>query len=89
MLEIIGQEKRLEILKLLSNEDMYVSEIMEKAKIDGKNAKFHLDKLKENEIVDDYRKGKRRYYTLKKEIKLEISPPPEGKFVLYTSKNQK
>ncbi len=89
MLEIIGQEKRLEILKLLSNEDMYVSEIKEKAKIDGKNAKFHLDKLKENEIVDHYRKGKRKYYTLKKEIKLEITPPPEGKFILYTSEHQK
>jgi len=86
MIEIIGQRKRLEILKLLSSEDMYVSEIMNKAEIDGKNAKHHLDKLKEHKIVDDYKEGKRRYYTLKKEIKLEITPPPEGKFILYTSK---
>ncbi len=83
MIEILGAEKRLEILKLLSEGDKYVSEIMEQAKIDGKNAKFHLDKLKDNEIIDSYKDGRRKYYTLKKEIKLEINPPPEGKFLLY------
>ncbi len=83
MIDIIGSEKRLEILKLLSEEDKYVSEIMDQAKIDGKNAKFHLEKLKDNEIIDSYKEGRRKYYTLKKEIRLEITPPPEGKFLLY------
>ncbi len=89
MIEIIGQKKRLEILKLLSRDDMYVSEIMEKASIDGKNAKFHLKKLEEENIVKPYKKGRRKYYSLNKEIKLEITPPPEGKFLLYTTKKAK
>ena len=91
MIEIIGSQKRLEILKLLSKKDRYVSEIMEKAKIDGKNANHHLKKLKENDLIDSYSEGRRKYYTLKKEINLEIKPPPQGKFLLYTAKqnNQK
>ncbi len=86
MINIIGSQKRLEILKLLSQKDRYVSEIMESAKIDGKNANHHLKKLKENDLIDSYREGRRKYYTLKKEIKLEIKPPPQGKFLLYTTR---
>ncbi|MFP4046077.1 MAG: ArsR/SmtB family transcription factor [Candidatus Aenigmatarchaeota archaeon] len=85
MIETIGSKKRLEILKLLSREDRYVSEIMDLAKMDGKNAKHHLEKLEETGLVESYKKGRRKYYKLKKEIRLEIFPPPEGKFLLYTT----
>ncbi|MFB6088839.1 MAG: ArsR/SmtB family transcription factor [Candidatus Aenigmatarchaeota archaeon] len=85
MLEILGSKKRLEILKILSRRDMYVSEIMEKLHMDGKRAKHHLKKLEEADLVETYRKGRRRYYSLNKEIHLEITPPPEGKFLVYTS----
>ncbi len=85
MLEILGSKKRLEILKLLSDEDRYVSQIMKLAKLDGKNAKFHLEKLEDSGIISSYKKGRRKYYTLRKEVRLEIVPPPEGKFLFYTA----
>jgi predicted transcriptional regulator len=85
MLEILGSKKRLEILRLLSDEDKYVSEIMDLAKLDGKNAKFHLDKLEDSGIISSYSEGRRKYYTLEKEVRLEVIPPPEGKFLFYTA----
>lgn len=85
MLDILGSKKRLEILKLLSEGDKYVSQIMDLAKIDGKQAKFHLEKLENSELIKSYKEGRRKYYHLKKEIQLEINPPPEGKFLLYTT----
>lgn len=85
LLDTIGSKKRLEILKLLSGGDKYVSQIMDLAKMDGKRAKFHLDKLEEAELVKSYEEGRRKYYRLEKEIRLEITSPPEGKFVLYTT----
>ncbi len=85
MLEVIGSKKRLEILKILSEEDKYVSQIMDLAKIDGKNAKFHLEKLEDSGLIRSYWEGRRKYYTLEKEIRLEIVPPPEGKFLLYAT----
>ncbi len=85
LLENIGSKKRLEILKHLSDGDKYVSQIMELAKIDGKNAKHHLEKLEKADIIKSYKEGRRKYYTLKTEIRLEIVPPPEGKFLLYTT----
>ena len=86
MLEILGSKKRLEILKILSREDKYVSQIMDLANMDGKNANFHLRKLEQEGLIKSYKEGRRKYYALKKEIHLEIVPPPEGKFLVYSSK---
>ena len=85
LMDIIGSKKRLEVLKLLSEGDKYVSEIMDMAKMDGKRAKFHLDRLEDESLIESYEKGRRKYYSLKEEIRLEITPPPEGKFLLYTT----
>ena len=85
MLEILGSKKRLEILKNLSRGDMYVSEIMKKLHMDGKRTKHHLERLKSEGLIESYKNGRRKYFTLKKEIHLEITPPPEGKFLVYTS----
>lgn len=84
MYEIISSKNRLEVLRLLSRQDRYVSEIMELASMDGKNAKHHLDVLETAGVVESYPLGRKKYYRLIAEIHLEIVPPPEGKFVLYT-----
>ena len=89
MLDVIGSQKRLEILKHLSQEDKYVSQIMKLTKMDGKRAKHHLEKLEQSNLIESYSRGRRKYYTLKKEIKLEIKPPPEGKFLLYQTNSRK
>ena len=85
MLDLIGSRKRLEILKQLSRQDRYVSELMDLTDMDGKRVKHHLDKLEEAGLVESYMDGRRKYYGLLKDIKLEISPPPEGKFLACTT----
>jgi predicted transcriptional regulator len=85
MFEVISSKNRLEILRLLSRTDRYVSEIMELASMDGKNAKHHLDALEKAGIIKSYKKGRKKFYKLIAEIYLEISPPPEGKFLLYAN----
>ena len=87
LLDVIGSKKRLEILKLLSRGDKYVSQIMDLAKMDGKRAKLHLDKLEETGLITSYKRGRRRYYKLQQEIRMEIKPPPKGKFLLYKTNN--
>jgi len=85
MYEVIASKNRLEILKTLSRRDRYVSEIMEICRMDGKNAKHHLDKLEETGLINSYSRGRRKYYRLSGEIHLEISPPPGGRFLFYIS----
>jgi len=41
-----------------------------------------LNVLEKSGIVESRIVGKKKYYKLKKEIKLEISPPPYRKFIL-------
>jgi DNA-binding transcriptional ArsR family regulator len=60
---------------------------MELAGMDGRNAKYHLDVLEDAGVVVSYFVGRRKYYRLVSEIRLEVSPPPEGKFILYTSRS--
>ena len=79
-LKLLGSKARLKILHELSNKDMYVSEIMENVGMDGKAAKHHLDKLEEAGIVSSYLDGRRKYYSLQKEIILHISPTPNKRY---------
>jgi predicted transcriptional regulator len=58
---------------------------MELASMDGKNAKHHLDALEKAGLIESYLVGRKKYYRLIKEVRLEISPPPEGRFILYTT----
>lgn len=80
-LDVLGSKPRLELLRLLSRGDMYVSELMEEVGMDGKTATHHLDVLTEAGILESYKDGRRRYYTLVQEIRLEITPSPNRRFV--------
>lgn len=80
-LDVLGSKPRLELLRLLSQRDMYVSELMEEVGMDGKTATHHLNVLTEAGILESYRDGRRRYYTLVRKVRLEISPSPERRFV--------
>ncbi|MFP3872476.1 MAG: ArsR/SmtB family transcription factor [Candidatus Natronoplasma sp.] len=79
-LKILGSKARLEILHQLTFRDMYVSEIMEKVGMDGKTAKHHLEKLEEAGLIASREEGRRRYYSLEKEIILRISPSPNRRY---------
>ena len=79
-LDVLGSKPRLEILRLLSRRDMYVSELMEEVGMDGKTTTHHLDMLTEAGLLDSYKEGRRRYYTLIREVRLEITPSPNRRF---------
>jgi predicted transcriptional regulator len=81
-MELLGSKARLEVLRSLSRGDMYVSEIIEEVGMDGKTAKHHLDALEEAGVVETYKEGRRIYYSLVREVRLEISPSPDRRFVL-------
>ncbi|MBE8539731.1 metalloregulator ArsR/SmtB family transcription factor [Geoglobus acetivorans] len=88
LLEVLGSKKRLMILRSLSRGNRCVSELMDELKMDGKTAKYHLDKLERLGIVSSYIEGKRKYYQLMKEVVIVISPPPNRKFVVAALEKQ-
>ncbi len=79
-MEIIGSKARLQILHRLSEQDMYVSELMESVGLDGKTAKHHLNKLEGEGIISSRMEGRRKYYSLEKEVLVRISPSPNRRF---------
>lgn len=79
-LEILGSKSRLKILHDLSKQDMYVSELMDSVKMDGKTCKHHLDCLEKAGIISSYEEGRRKYYTLDREIIVNISPSPNRRY---------
>jgi len=80
-LAVLGSAPRLRILRLLSQRDRYVSELMDAVGMDGTTASHHLDTLLDAGLIDDYREGRRRYFTLAREVRLEIAPSPNRRFV--------
>lgn len=76
-LAILGSKQRLEILRVLAARDMYVSELMETVGMDGTTATHHLDVLGDAGLVESYREGRRRYFTLVRAVELEIVPSPK------------
>ncbi|PSP77127.1 transcriptional regulator [Halobacteriales archaeon QS_1_68_20] len=81
-LDVLGSKARLSILRALSRRDMYHSELMETVGMDGKTATHHLEALEERGLVDSRMEGRRRYYSLEKDVRLEVSPPPNRRFVV-------
>ncbi len=84
----IGSAKRLMILRELTRGEKHVSELMELLRMDGKTAKHHLETLEKAGIVESRVVGRRKYYRLVVEIRLEISPPPERRYILTACRNE-
>ncbi len=61
---------------------MYVSELTEKVGLDGRAARHELDALEDAGVAESYMDGRRRYYRLAAEVRLEVSPSPNRRFVL-------
>lgn len=81
-LGLLGSKARLSILRALSRREMYVSELMEAVGMDGKTATHHLDALEDRDVVESRMEGRRRYYALAVDVRLEVSPPPNRRFVV-------
>lgn len=59
---------------------MYVSELMETVGMDGKTATHHLDILEEAGLIEPRREGRRKYYSLLRDVELYVSRTPNREF---------
>lgn len=85
MLDVLGSKPRLRIIRELTDEPRYVSELADLVDLDGKTTVHHLSVLEEADLVESYWTGQRKYFRLTCRIELTASPSPERKFVLSTS----
>jgi len=64
MCKVFSNPTRLEILDILRNKEMSVTELVEKTKLSQANISQHLSIMKSKGIVSSSRKGKNIYYKL-------------------------
>ena len=64
MCKVFSNPTRLEILNLLRDKEMSVTELIEKTKLSQANISQHLSVMKSKGIVKSKRKGKNIYYKL-------------------------
>ncbi len=75
-LEILGNESRRKILALLAKKPCYVSEISYSLKMAPKAVIEHLEKLEKAGIIRSFEEGRRRYYYIDRNFRIEISITP-------------
>lgn len=83
LFDVLGSKARLKILRELSTEPRYVSELAESVGMDGTTAVHHLGVLEDADLVESYRSSNRKYYRLRKTVELRAVPPPDRTFVLH------
>ncbi|WP_135823386.1 ArsR/SmtB family transcription factor [Halorussus ruber] len=88
LIDLLGSKSRIEIVRELSREPRYVSELAESVGVDGKSAVHHLSKMEDAGLVGHYERGNRKYYYLAKTVELRAAPPPERTFVLRTGERR-
>ena len=64
MCKVFSNSTRLEILNLLRDKEMSVTELIRKTKLSQANISQHLGIMKSKGIVESKRKGKNIYYKL-------------------------
>lgn len=74
LFDALGSKARLKIIRELSSEPRYVSELAERVGMDGKTAVHHLSALEEAGLVESYETSRRKYYRLVKSIELRAAP---------------
>lgn len=68
----LGDESRLKIINMLSDQEMCVCEIIDNLKMSQPAVSHHLKILRQAGIVKDSREGKWIYYTLNSEVLGEV-----------------
>lgn len=76
VLDVIGNENRRRILELLAKKPCYLSEISYYLGLAPKVVIEHLEKLENAGIVKSFEDGKRRYYYIAKNLRIEITISP-------------
>ncbi|MFB6143180.1 MAG: ArsR/SmtB family transcription factor [Halorientalis sp.] len=79
LLDLLGNENRRRILRLLSRKPCYVTEISEYVGVSPKAVIDHLRKLEEAGLVESRTDDQRRkYYFISQNLRLEVSVSPFG-----------
>jgi ArsR family transcriptional regulator len=76
ILEILGNDSRRRILSLLAKKPCYVSEISYALKMAPKAVIEHLEKLEKAGVIRSFEDGRRRYYHINQNMRVEISITP-------------
>ncbi|WP_299232711.1 ArsR/SmtB family transcription factor [Natronomonas sp.] len=77
LLDLLGNENRRRILRLLSRKPCYVTEISEYLGVSPKAVIDHLRKLEETGLVEsDVDDGRRKYFSIARNLRLEVNVSP-------------
>lgn len=68
----LGDSNRLEIVKMLSNEEKCGCKILERFSITQPTLSHHMKILVESGLVNDRKEGKWHYYSVNKEVMTEF-----------------
>ncbi len=79
LLDLLGNENRRRILRLLAQRPCYVTEISEYLDVSPKAVIDHLRKLEDAGLVESHvDDGQRKYFHIARNLRLEISVSPYG-----------
>ena len=79
LLDLLGNENRRRILRLLSRKPCYVTEISEYLGVSPKAVIDHLRKLEESGLVESRTDDQRRkYFNISRNLRLEVNVSPYG-----------
>ena len=79
LLDLLGNENRRRILRLLSHKPCYVTEISEYLGVSPKAVIDHLQKLEDADLVESRTDERRRkYFHIARNLRLEVSVSPHG-----------
>lgn len=77
LLDLLGNENRRRILRLLSRKPCYVTEISEYLGVSPKAVIDHLRKLEEAGLVEStVDEGRRKYFSIARNLRLEVNVSP-------------
>lgn len=76
LLDILGNENRRKILKLLSYRPCYVSEIVDQLNVGPKAILGHLDMLERSGLIECSNEQRRKYFHIAGNVQLEVSVSP-------------
>ena len=76
-LDLLGNENRRRILRLLARKPCYVTEISEYLSVSPKAVIDHLQKLEEAGLVESHvDDGRRKYFSIARNLRLEVNVSP-------------
>jgi ArsR family transcriptional regulator len=77
LLDLLGNENRRRILRLLARKPCYVTEISEYLSVSPKAVIDHLRKLEEAGLVESHvDDGRRKYFSIARNLRLEVNVSP-------------